>query len=103
MKKKDAESHLDDEGSRHPVSSLTSAETELATDIQDRSFPFYSRRGQLPRERDFTSKYPRFSVGTLQPLQADWKGRPQSFFLFLASVQHPLFGLPQGKNPQVPI
>jgi len=36
-------------------------------------------RGDFPsRERErFTSKYPLFFVGTLQPLQADWKGRPQ--------------------------
>jgi len=35
----------------------------------------------LPRERE-TSKYPHFFVGTLQPQQADWKGRPRCVFCF---------------------
>jgi len=37
-------------------------------------------------------------VETLQPLYADWKGRPQCVCCFSANVQIPLFGLPQGKS-----
>jgi len=46
------------------------------------------------RERDLL-QVPHFLVGTLQPLQADWKGRPQCVCCFSASVQISLFGLPQ--------
>jgi len=52
----------------------------------------------VERER-FTSKYPHFFVGTLQPLQTDWKGRPQCVCCFSASV---LVALPQGKTPRSP-
>jgi len=50
------------------------------------------------RERDLL-QVPLFFVGTLQPLQADWKGRPQCVGCFLTSVQVSLDGLPQGKSP----
>jgi len=59
-------------------------------------------RASWDRER-LTSKYPHFFVGTLQPLYADWKGRFQCVFCFSASVQLPLFGLPQGKIPRMRI
>jgi len=39
-----------------------------------------------PSERDLL-QVPHFLVGTLQPLQADWKGRPQCVCCFSASVQ----------------
>jgi len=52
---------------------------------------------QRERERDLL-QVPHFFVGTLQPLQADWKGRPQCVCCFSANVQIPLFGLPQGKS-----
>jgi len=51
------------------------------------------------RERDLPSNYPFLFVETLQPLEADWKGRPQRVFCFSASLQFSLFGLPQGKTP----
>jgi len=50
------------------------------------------------RERDLL-QVPHFFVGTLQPLQADWKGRPQCVCCLSANVQISLFGLPQGKSP----
>jgi len=34
---------------------------------------------EMEREK-FTSRYPHFCEGTLQPLQADWKGRPWCVF-----------------------
>jgi len=50
------------------------------------------------RERDLL-QVPHFFVGTLQPLEADWKGRPQCVFRLSASVQLSLSGLPQGEPP----
>jgi len=52
----------------------------------------------LKRER-YLLQVPRFFVGTLQPLEVDWKRRPQRACCFSASVQFSLFGLPQGKSP----
>jgi len=62
--------------------------------------PLRRRTGQnwLAEERDLL-QVPHFFVGTLQPLKADWKGRPQCVCCFAASVQISLFGLPQGKSP----
>jgi len=48
---------------------------------------------QRERERVFYFNYPQFFVGPLQPLQADWKGRPQCVCCLSASVQFSLLGL----------
>jgi len=56
---------------------------------------------QTLRER-FTSKYPQFFVGTLQPRWADSNGCPR--FVFCFSIWHNFsVRSPQGRIPQVPI
>jgi len=49
-----------------------------------------------------TSKYPRCFVGTLQPQQADWKGRPRCFSCVSLMCNFSVWPPPR-ENPQVPI
>jgi len=54
------------------------------------------------REREnFTSSYPHFFAGTLQPQQADWKGRPRCVFYSSLMYNFSVWP-PPGKISQVP-